>query len=763
MKMTGVGTALMPALCVFAISSAYAQTAGGAERVAEPSAGSETQAAPPAATGELTEIIVTALKQNRTVLTSPASIAIVTPEVLSVRGITTANQLDALVPGVVMGTGASGVSSAFVRGLGTNAPIFSVELSVPMYIDGVYYGHGRDTMTPVYDLDRVEIIRGTQATLLGKNSSLGAITYWNCRPAKDWQYGLTYTRNLEFDGDKVEGTLNAPLSDQFQARVSFLALDQEGVLRNNFTGNNDQTEDQVSGRLSLAYQPTDWLDATLIYQHDERDADGQNMEVLKDPSGRVRTWATAAGQTNFNGTADHVSSSASDPMGGVAPGPEAFDDMRANRVTGIVDIDLGQYTLTAQAAYVDVTSDRSNDLDFTAANLLNLVETETNEIFSQEIRLASPQRGRLSYLVGVYYYNNQWRLDRLYDGEPANTVGFPLTGFTHGDTSIETDTISVFGSATIDLTQALALTLGGRYTQEDKKVDIERSGSGVLNGAFPPIAATSLDLPKDKPFDYNASLEYTQRDGLMYYAAYSRSSKSGGFQEFPTTLAGGPFEAEKTYTAEVGVKARLGSSSHLTVALFDTRVDGFQTSFTQAIGGVSQTVIGNSNVESYGVDIAGTFGIGGGFSVDGGVVYADSFVRDDFPSATGAIAHNGDRLVRAPKWSGNLSLNFKEVSNRPYQLVGGLSLSLSSSFLNQFERFRPDAPESGDYTLLGANFGLRSRDAGWEVSLLGSNLLNESYVTFATPVSATGGVGTQAYYGTLNRPREVSIQFRINR
>lgn len=714
---------------------------------------------------DIDAIIVTARKQNETLLDAPATISVLNAEQLQTKNITSANQLSGIVPGLVMTPGVGGLPGTTFRGLGSNTAIFSLESSVAQYVDGVYLGHARNYVSPFYDVDRVELIKGTQSTLLGKNTSLGAISIVNKRPTEDFGYTLRFVHSFTIDGNRAEGAVNIPLSDRVQMRAALFASQEEGFMYNDFKDRSEPRLTDLSGRLSLAFQPTETIEATLIYQHDRRRSRGQVIQVLTDPGGVVAARGAALGRP-VNVVADRVSSAGSDPLGGTVAGPDTMDDQDTNKLNGIVNFEIGDHVLTSQTSYVRWDTPRVTDLDFTPANLFNLVDRERDRIFAQELRIASPGGGRLQYLAGVYFYKNKYIYDRTFGSSPSNTVGFPFTGISSGQAVQKTSTLSAFVSATVELFDGLKASGGARYTREKKEGTFFRNSTGALAGPFPNQPFTTYTPQITHPLDYDVGLQYKPVDDLLFYASHSKGSKSGGFQDFPTTTAGAPYAPETAYSTELGLKWNLRGGNYITAALFNTLVKDFQTGYTTAVGSpaVAQTVIGNSDIRSRGFEASGALRPLPGLKLNASIVYAKGIFLDDFPIATAAVARKGDPLTRAPRWSGQVGIDYEKDIGGGLNLFAGASVDWASTALHQFIRPQPDAPRLDKHQLIDARIGIRDEDKGWEFAVIGTNLTDKQYAVFATSVSGGGtGIGNRAFYGAINRPRVIALQFTLKR
>ena len=687
-------------------------------------------------------------------LKAPASITVLTAENFSGRNITRANELTGIIPGLVQTNGNGSLPATTFRGLGSNSSVVSAEPSVSSFVDGVYYGHLRDATSPMYDIDHIEFIKGTQATLLGKNTSVGAISVLNRRPTDKYEFEFRYTHSFEIDGNRGEGYVNLPLAPNFQLRAAFLASHDTGYVRNEFRNRNEPHVRDLSGRLSLAWQPTDGIDATLIYQHDDRDQTGFQWEVPQDPRGIVAGWAAKFGQV-LNTRPDRISGTGSRALGGTIAGPEQFEKQVTNRVNLIVTADVGAHVLTFQSAWHKWHAPRYTETDGTGANLFGLQEDEHNEAFTQEIRLNSPTDTRLQYLAGLYYYWNHWWNPVITGGSPANTVGFPLTGTSNTIPDQKTEAFSAFASATYELFENFKVDGGLRYTHETKNATMQRVSSGTIVSAFPPIPFYRFEKQVAQPVDYSVGVRYEPDPAWLLYASFSKGSKSGGFQESAAVPAAAPYTPEKAYTAEIGAKLGLGAGNFVALAVFNTKVDGFQANYTATLAGVSRVLIGNANIRSRGFEASGSYRLLPQLRLGGSVVYADGQYTDPFPG-DGSVARKGDPLSRNPKWSGRLTADYSEAISDVYTLFGGTSFDFASKSILQSLVTQPNAPFQASHQTIDARIGMRST-RGWEVALLGTNLTNETYVTFATGISASGG----AYIGSVNRGRVLALQLTI--
>lgn len=698
-----------------------------------------------------TEIIVTARKQNETILDAPASITVLTSDNLAAKNITKANELSGIVPGLVQTNGNGSLPATTFRGLGTNSSVPSAEPSVAYFVDGVYYSHLRDYTSPVYDLSHVELIKGTQSTLLGKNTSVGAISLVTNRPTDFFEGSIQYTHSFEMNGNRLEGFLNVPVSDRLQVRASFFANDEEGMVYNQYRDRNEPDLQDISGRLAIAWQPSDSVDIVFRYQHDDREQLGFQWELLQDPFGVVTGWAATYGQV-LNTVPDGINNSGSDAVGVPISGPEQFEKQNTDRVNVAAEIDLGNHVVTLQTAYHDWQAPRYTELDQIGAFLFGIEEDEFTKTFTQEMRISSLGGERLDYLAGLYYYWNKWGNNPRIGGPDSNTVGFPITGISDTTLRQETNAYSAFASANYEVFDNFYVDIGGRFTHERRRGSMERVANGTIAiFSLPSFPFTRLEHLNNNSFDYSAGVRYEPNPDLLLYATYSRGSKSGGFQDSVAIPELAAYAPEAAFTTEIGAKLSI-DGGFLALALFNTKVEDFQNNYTATVGGINRSLIGNTDIRSRGFEATGSYGLAPGLRVDGSLIYADGEYLNDFPG-NGSVALAGQPLTRNPKWTGQIDLNYEGQINEDVELFGSATFDFASEAILQSLVTQSIAPRMGAHETLNSKLGVRFMN-GVEVAVIGTNLTDERYVNFATGISATGG----AYTGSINRGRVIALQ-----
>jgi len=681
-------------------------------------------------------IVVTARRQTETTKDIPATVGVVTADALVSRGIGSGLDINGLVPGLQITNALAGAVSPTIRGLGSNTAVFSIESSVASFFDGVYAAHPRDLVSPIFDVERIEVIKGTQSTTLGKNTTLGAMSFVSRRPGEDFGFDAIMTQEFELDSSRIEAGLDIPISDTLRVRTSGLYDNERGFIRNLTRDTVEPTRRRAAGRSVLVWEPSSAFNATLIYQHDTYDEYGQSVHLLQDsPAGTIGTIAAAVGQTQF------------EARPGVSyngyPDRPPFDEQTSDRATVIAEYSFNGYTLSAQTGYVDWNEGHRNDLDFVDASLITFQVDEANELFSQEVRLSSPTDQALSYSIGAYYLWNEWRHDQTIDAQAP----WPRTGAVTHFYEQTVDSLSGFVQANASLTDQIKLSGGVRYTSEDKEARFSRVTltPGSISAIFAPFAERR-PTRSESNVDLSFSAQYYFDPSNVIYAAAARGSKSGGFQSLPSNPDLAEFEGEQAVTVEVGVKLRPISSLALEFALYSTTVDDFQYNINTAAG----NTIANAKIRSRGFDTSFNYRPFDHFRFEGGVVYADAEILEAFPGAPA-----GTPVQRAPEWTGNVAAFFEYGLSDGIDLTVNPNVDFSSSQYNQLPSV--GAPQRDAYNLVNLRVALGSVDGRWEVALIGKNLTNERpYISATVPLLLSG-----PFYGNLQPPRTYALQVKV--
>lgn len=697
--------------------------------------------------GEVTQIetvIVTARKRTETIQEVPATIGVVSAEKLAASGATTLTQLPSVAPGLNMT--ASPNSNEFgvtVRGLGSAPGNTSFDSSVSLFVDGVYAPRNREFAASMFDIERIEVVRGTQAALLGKNTSLGAINIITKRPGARLGGDLRVAREFEVGATSVTGGVDLPLSDTFAVRVSGQYVDKDGAVDNRVNGRDAVRLKDKALRGVALWRPSEAFDLVAMAQHDQVDNRGTPAEFVAS-NGVPELLQALAGAPGTLDTRLDLQNGVTAP----AIGGEQHGRLTSDRYSATARYGLGDYELTAVSGYSRMKNLSSDDYDFQAGDYLYGTTDERGRQFSQEVRLSSPVEDRFSYLIGALYLDGELdvRTTRVANYPFGPAPGVNVAGAYTQRFDQTTRAYSVFGNAIYKFSDRLQGQVGLRWTKEDKDVDLARTPTtpGLFSVVLYPAYAPFTSSRTERSFDYSVGLKYDLNANANLYASYGQGTKSGGFASSVTQLDKAAYLEEVARTAEAGVK--LSAANGLWVfnaALFDTRVDDFQlVTFTGL-----QFEIGNTDLKSQGLEVETYWRPIRGLRLSLNTTYADA--TDEKTGTTPPLA---------PKWSGNAAAAYAHPVGQTLEARVEVSIDFRSK--RYYQQDPATSPAGEAFTPVNLSLALASPNAGWELRLIGRNLLDERELSFAFP---TPIVGAGAQNGIAEEPRTIGLQFSVKR
>ncbi len=787
-------------------------------------------------------IIVTAQKREQNLQDVPIVITALTGEMLQNSGVKDIKDLQLLTPGLnVTSTTNETSTTARIRGVGTVGDNSGLESSVGVVIDGVYRPRNGVAYNDLGSLARIEVLKGPQGTLFGKNTSAGVINVITEAPSFTPGLGgeITYG-NYDAYGAAIHAT-GALIQDVVAGSIYIAGREREGYYdvltgAGPRTATKDNDQSFITSRAQLLITPNE--DARI--------------RIIGDYTNRVENCCVSV--SIKRGTASQAALDATTPGGATAAVADPYARVaRANRPTdqkikdgGLsaqADVDLSFGTLTSISAFRDWKSSNAVDIDFSTADVAHRTAEGSNTHFAtltQELRLAG-RNDKLDWLVGGFFASERlhsgqdFRYGSAYEqylgrlisqalvggaGAPNFVAGLlgraPNTSYALGqgqtdNYSQRTQSLAFFTNNSFHVTQAFDLTLGLRYTMENKKMSslqlntdggvgcgtaITRASNGTM-GAFlaglgvPPAAIPgalpgilgSLCVPTwanpafsnravaqkldDKDLSGALRASYRMSPQLMTYASYARGFKAGGFNldrtiggAFAPTLplpivpqASTAFPAETVDSFEAGFKSTLLNRSLLfNATAFSSKFKNFQLN---AFTGVTFTVVSVPEVKSYGIDSDFVwFTPVSGLTAQGGLTYAvteyGSDVVPGFPNL-----RNG-RLSGAPMYSGSLAFDYKHGMGNGLAFLANVGAKYSSS-QNTGSDLDPNKVQ-GAFTVVNGRIGVGDADGRWSVELFGANLLNEDYfqVAFGPPLQAG------AFNAFLGAPRTYGVTLRAD-
>lgn len=751
----------------------------------------------------LDEIVVTAQRQAESLQSVPIAVTAVTGDTLQERGLNDVKELALQTPGLNIKSD-FGIANPniYIRGVGIGDFNANVTGAVGVYIDEVYIASPAAQLFQFYDAEQVEILRGPQGTLFGRNTTAGAINFSSQGPTDELSIDI-FSEFGNYDYRKIEGGVGGPVvPDLLNVRVSGVSVDRDGTLENRLGGQDLNDQDRWALRGQAELTPTDTL--TLLGsvfggKADNSALQSQNRGLL-DPVTFAPCAVERLGRGECVDAVGYVDTD-DDPFAGDYDG-ESRETVDLFGATLRGTLDLGDYQLSSVTGYVETERFTIFDGDQGPTNFLVPIHAADSDQFSQEVRLASPTDGRFRWLVGSFYFEEDLRFDGSFDlfrdfrpailatatalgvgdqfpggfnptGGPALAaqLGSPIFNFPaqvteYGyDQSVES--WAAFGQAYFDLTDDLTLTGGLRYSEEDRQFDYLSSTGLELGVQVATIVETSEALGNNETsFDdlsYRAALEWQATNDVFAYASISEASKSGGFNGailFSQSQAN-PFDDETLTAYEIGLKTEtFGSRVRLNAAAFYYDYDDLQVYVLASSGGIPQQVLTNAaKAEVYGAEFELLAEPIDGLTLSGGLSLLQSEIKTfeleeglGIPVGTDLT---GNDLAYTPDVALTGAVGYEWPVSPGVTIALGADLSYQSEAnadVRNLERTEVDP-----YTLIGARAAVRWDDDRWEAAIWGRNITDEEYISYVADIGDFGldyvQYGDPATYGVSLRYR----------
>lgn len=751
--------------------------------------------------GVLEEIIVSAQKRAQSLQDVPIAVSTLSGDALKQNKIANLEDVAAVIPNLSF-SGSPGTNTVRIRGLGTGGANGAFEQSVGMYVDGIYAGRGFQFSLPYMDVERIEVLKGPQGVLFGKNSIAGAISITSARPTAEFEAEVGVSFEAEPGGFGVEAVINGELLPGLAARLAASYVEEGGWIDNSLLGQSDQPEVEMSGyRASLLWDATDTISVYLKYDHGRNQKSGSEFGIKQIAPGASNTfladdpsWESLyqAADPRFGLIEDQQQSSGISLTD--APNGDA-KDVESDAITLQVDWSLGEHTLTALSGYSTYEVDRFSDSSFAPLTTINQRVPEEFSQFTQELRLVSPLGQTFEYIAGLFYLDRSLELPSTnLDAEftplfgatlpaPAPPVPTALAAFTSFKTYDEdTRSIAAFGQLTWNISDVLRASLGLRYSYEKKEADaravlyelnsttpinpVGRAVSGVLFGI---TDHDFVDSRTEENVDPSLNTQWDINDSVMLYAAATKATKAGGYNSEDRT--GNPgvieFEPEEATAVELGMKGEfLDRQLRVNAALFHTEFDDLQVSVLD--GNTSAFFIGNAAAATtQGLETDVTYALSEAVTVGGSLAYLDSYFND-FPGAPCATSiyrqadcvgdgpassrnAEGETMIHSPDWAGSVYVDYYAAFTDNMFLSARLEASYVDDFVYNLTFAEPLGQDAN--VKWNARVSLASADDRWELALIARNLSDEITTSFGDNVPLSDGV----YFSNVDSGRQVYL------
>ena len=687
----------------------------------------------PAVEGEELErlgtVTVTAQKREESARDVPISISVFDEDIFLETGVEALDDLSLYTPNLVASWDFNPqFTTIAIRGLTSNTSNGGIDPSVGVFLDGVYLARPEMYSTELADITRVEVLRGPQGALYGKNTTVGAINIHTRDPGDELAGRIDATLG-DYEQRRVRGWVTAPLGEDVSALLSGFIHQRDGFTENTVNGDTLGNTDSAGARAKLRFEPTPNFDVTGTLEYYQDDSGGTigDWFILSPLVGLL------GGDTNPRDFRSAIS-----------------DNERVERDTWGATIDANlalanNITLTSITAYRGLDFDLNFDFDTTPAAFAESGKVEEQGQFTQELRVASDYAGPWNFVAGLFYLSSEL------DQTTTTLLGPDLVGFELPRARpFEQDTTSyaAFGQLRFEPTDRLTLSAGLRYTNEEKEVVTSQSGLDI-----PTLAEESLSRSEDD-LSPSLSVTYEVSDQVNLFASFAQGFKSGGFNAATidppaTDFSETEFEEETATSYEAGVKT-LTADGRLAfnMTAFFTRVDDLQVS---DFDGERVVVRNAAEAESYGIEadltwlaldnleLAGAFG----WNPTEYVSYPDAPGNPPIPPNPATRDLSGEPLSRAPEF--NASLRARYDFEVPF---GANDAFLSADYTYLSDHFLgaeiDPVSEQDAYGLLNARAGI-DLTSSLEFSIWGRNLTDEYYFTaVAAPFGDVGRIGWPA-------------------
>ena len=772
---------------------------------------------PPVASAEeagrrvIEEITVTATRREESLQDVPVSVGVVTGEMIRELSLQNLDELSSYVPGLTVREGGeqTGIS---IRGFGAGLN-FGFDQSVGLFIDGIYAGRERQFRGHFLDVNAVEVLRGPQATLFGKNTISGAVVITTGKPTQEFEADFRGEATSVIDRRQAEAVVNVPLTDTLASRVALRWSDQDGYVENTFTGEDEEQQEDWIGRVSFLWEPTENLSVLAKLERSEVERVGRYFNV-SDVRGLAVGRPTATGADV--GLAAQLSSYvAYDPefrwgSHSKTSKQQETEDIESNNAVLRLDYETaGGHTLTSITGYSGYESEDQRDVDWSPTNFLFEPITQDFDQWSQEFQFISQVGEKFDYLLGAHLFSNDFYVDRRTDVDinvfllPFGVPPFdpmPFGGIWRYAQlrflAQETDSMSAYGQGTYHLTPNWHLTLGLRWNREEKfaedRFNLSEFGTTrfldpVNNPADAQlIAQVASVLPaningilldsrqgkgsvEERDWSPEATLAWDYNDDMMFYGKVTRGHKGGGFNSATTGQSAEDFEFEnETVTGyELGGKLQLADGiARVNFALFRQDFIDLQTSVWVGDG----FDVGNAGeARSQGLEMDGTWLIGERLQLNGSFIWLDarfiesegnacSIPQRNFPNPVpGCVEDPPGTFLQdlsgkrfAPTFQGNAGIGYVAP------IGSSLELLLRGDVVYSGEQENPRDPTiaQGARTLVDLSATLRPLDQRWSVGLLVQNAGDSEFHWYE--FEAPAQIGTRI--GFPGPPRRFSLR-----
>ena len=667
-------------------------------------------------------IVVTAQKREQDILEVPVSVSAFSDATLEAANVSDFADITRVSPSLTInGAANNNESTIALRGIGTFSFSTSVEPSVSVVIDDVAVVQQGQAFSNLSDIARIEVLRGPQGTLFGKNASAGVVNIVTKGPSdvlSGYAEGV-----LTDDGEaRVNATLSGPLSETVGFRLNGYYVDRDGYIDNLETGNSLNGEEGYGVRGKLVAE-VGAAEITLIADHSKRDVLGNGATYLQLPAGAL-FFGTAFDRSGVEiGAGANTVRFDRDPVA----------DNKQTSLIGKVDLDLGFATLTSVSGYQDWKYQFGQDVDGTDLASVFQGGPYASKQFTQELRLTSPSADGFEYMFGLYFADAE--TDRAFTRGPVARANW--------DSTAKTKSYAAFTQLSYDLGPDTTISGGARVNHEKIGVRFEERNLAV------PVTFTGSD--SDTAATGKLSLQHFLTPEVMFFASFATGYKGQAYDVssgFNQRRADNPVSAETSMSYEAGLKGRV-LDNRLSFALtgFWTDYDDFQaqSAVVTQTAGIVVELNNVGKLRTKGIEFEGSFEVADGFDVFGSAAYTDAKIREfegaqcytGQTAATGCVFNatlnrnvqdlSGSRLANSPEFKYTLGASYETpLGDSPISAFANINYNWQDDVT--FDLFGNPLTQQDSYGIVNLSVGLKeSENENWKVTAFVNNLFDETY------------------------------------
>jgi iron complex outermembrane receptor protein len=745
---------------------------------------------------KLAEVVISSRRRIEKAQNVPIPISVVSGKQAEQAGAFNVNRIKELIPSVQLYSSNPRNTGINIRSLGSPFGLTNdgIDPGVGFYVDGVYYARPAATTLDFIDVSQIEVLRGPQGTLFGKNTTAGAFNITTRKPS--------FTPGADFEVSygnysflQAKASITGAIAKKIAGRISFSGTQRDGLIENVATEKRTNTLNNQGIRGQLLFTPSENTNILLAADITTQRPDGYAQVI----AGVAPTQRAAYRQFN------QIIADLNYTLPSLNPFDRKIDHdtpWRSNQDLGgvslNVDTKIGEGTLTSTTAWRFWNWDPSNDRDFTGLQVLAKSQNPTRQTqFTQEVRYAGQISSKLSGVAGLFFIDQtsrttgteesgsaQWRFSQSTTSSKWATPGLFEGYGINTDASIHATSAAVFGQLDLAITDRLHVLPGARYNYDKKDADYNRTTYGGLQTNDPELIALKKLVYSDQSFNKNTdatdfsgnlTVSFKASDRVNAYATYAKSYKPVGVNVAGLpTVNGQPaldlavIKPEKVNHFEVGAKTSPFNNAILNLTLFNTDIKDYQTNVQAAELGVNRGYLANADkVRVRGAELDASFVISNHFTVNGAATYTDGkyikFTNAPLPlEETGASVSfkdvSGSSLPGVSKWAGSLGGEYTTEA-KFFGNLGKFFVAIDSYARSEFSS-SPSASKYlvvPGYAIFNGRLGFRATE-GLSINFWGRNLLNKDYFEQLLPAGGNAG----HYAGVLGDQRTYGITLKYS-